>query len=101
MKWTVGRKLTGGFSLVGLIIIVIVVLVYTKLQDAENLSTRISQLRAPTAQASMKVLNGINYSLASLRGWMLLGTEKSKTDRAAYCSRWWKSSFRQTSGKRR
>ena len=87
-NWTISKKLAGGFGLVGLIIIVIVALVYAGLQETKKLSTRISDLRAPTAQASMKVLNGINYSLAGLRGWMLLGNEKFKQDRADGWSDW-------------
>ena len=87
-NWTISKKLMGGFGLVGLIIIVIVALTYSGLQETEELSTRMSDLRAPTAQASLKVLNGVNYSLAGLRGWMLLGNEKFKQDRVDAWTNW-------------
>ena len=40
-------------------------------------------LRAPTAKLGVELLNGVNYSLASLRGYMLLGKEKFKNHRAS------------------
>ena len=39
-------------------------------------------LRVPTANASLMMVNGMNHSLAALRGWMLLGKEKFKTERS-------------------
>ncbi|NOQ81422.1 MAG: HAMP domain-containing protein [Methylophaga sp.] len=42
---------------------------------------RITQIRVPTAESSMKMLNGLNQALAALRGWMLLGNEKFRDER--------------------
>ncbi len=42
---------------------------------------RITQIRVPTAQSSMTMLNGLNQALASLRGWMLLGKEGFRDER--------------------
>jgi len=42
---------------------------------------RITQVRVPTAQSSMTMLNGMNQALAALRGWMLLGNEKFRDER--------------------
>ncbi|MFT5852231.1 MAG: methyl-accepting chemotaxis protein [Colwellia sp.] len=42
---------------------------------------RITQIRVPTAESSMKMLNGMNQALAALRGWMLLGKEKFREER--------------------
>lgn len=70
-----------GFSIVAFIMITIVIVSYIGLQSNQNLVNRITQLRNPTAQASAKVLNGINQSLAGLRGWILLGTSNFQTER--------------------
>ncbi len=43
--------------------------------------SRISELRMPTAQSSLMMLNGINHALSSLRGWMILGKDKFKQER--------------------
>lgn len=42
---------------------------------------RITQIRVPTAQSSMTMLNGLNQALAALRGWMLLGKDKFREER--------------------
>jgi len=42
---------------------------------------RITQVRVPTAQSSMTMLNGMNQALAALRGWMLLGKDKFRDER--------------------
>ncbi len=46
------------------------------------ITDRVLDLRTPTAEASLTMLNGINHSLAALRGWMLLGKDKFKQERA-------------------
>ena len=40
------------------------------------------ELRTPTAHASLMMLNGINHSLASLRGWIILGDPKFQMERS-------------------
>ncbi len=50
--------------------------------DAQILSNRLIELRSPTAIAGIEVISGINHSLASLRGWMILGKDKFKDERA-------------------
>ncbi len=42
---------------------------------------RITELRMPTAQNSLMMLNGINHALSALRGWMILGKDKFKQER--------------------
>ncbi|MBT5187480.1 MAG: methyl-accepting chemotaxis protein, partial [Kordiimonadaceae bacterium] len=43
----------------------------------------LSTLRVPTANASAQMVNDINASLASLRGWMLTGNDTFKSERSA------------------
>ena len=48
----------------------------------EIITKRVVELRTPTAHASLMMLNGINHSLASLRGWIILGDPKFQTERS-------------------
>jgi methyl-accepting chemotaxis protein len=51
------------------------------IQETGKTVQRITQVRVPTAESSMKMLNGMNQALAALRGWMLLGKEKFRDER--------------------
>ncbi|MDH5367843.1 MAG: methyl-accepting chemotaxis protein [Cyclobacteriaceae bacterium] len=82
MKWTIKNRMIAGFSFVALVLFIYVTINYRGLQDNDELITRVTELRNPTANSSAKMLNGINQSLAGLRGWMLLGNENFKTVRA-------------------
>ena len=89
MRWTIGRKIGVGF--VGVILLMVVSGVGTigLMSSTQKVGNRIAELRTPTAQNSLKLLNGINESLAGLRGWMLLKNEKFKDVR----SRSWSESI--------
>lgn len=82
MKWTIKNRMIAGFSTVVVVLIIIVTVNYRGLQDNDELVTRVTDLRNPTANSSAKMLNGINQSLAGLRGWMLLSNENFKSVRA-------------------
>ncbi len=79
----VGVKIGLGFFLVGLILCVSISLTMIQTGKTADITTRVVDLRVPTAQASLMMVNGMNHSLAALRGWMILGKEKFKTERAA------------------
>jgi PAS domain S-box-containing protein len=72
---TIKNRIIVGFSTVMLILFTIVIVNYVGLQNNEKLVNRVTELRSPTAQASSNVLNGINQSLAGLRGYILLNDE--------------------------
>lgn len=77
----VGMKIGGGFATVGLILLITVSLAIWQTNSTKALTDRVVDLRTPTLQASMAMMNGINHSLAALRGWMLLGKDKFKNER--------------------
>lgn len=77
-----GVKLGMGFSLVALILVVAVLTSIWQVNKTSTVTTRVMELRAPTAQSSLMMLNGINHSLAALRGWIILGKDKFKNERA-------------------
>ena len=79
---TIGKKVGLGFGLITLILMAVVLLTIQQVRTMETVNKRVVELRMPTAHASLMMLNGINHSLASLRGWILLGDKKFKTERS-------------------
>jgi CHASE3 domain sensor protein len=77
----VGIKIGLGFALITLVLMGVVLITIQHVKSVENLSKRLVHLRTPTAHASLMALNGINHSLASLRGWVILGEDKFKEER--------------------
>jgi len=65
----------------GLILISVVRVTNNQFKQVKEVNNRIMKLRAPTARSSLMMLNGINHSLAALRGWMILGKDKFKVER--------------------
>ncbi len=82
-NWTVGTKIGVGYSIITLVLMVVVLVTIQKIKSMESITKRVAQLRTPTAHASLMMLNGMNHSLASLRGWVILGEEKFKEERAS------------------
>ncbi len=74
-------KIGGGYGLMGLILISIVMATLWQVSRTTKINERVMNLRTPTAQSSLMMLNGINHSLAALRGWMILGKDKFKVER--------------------
>ncbi|MCP4002950.1 MAG: HAMP domain-containing protein, partial [bacterium] len=74
-------KISGGFGLVLLLILALVGVVQSGLSQVAQIQTRVIELRMPTNLAGHDLTNGINYSLAALRGWMILGKEQFKDQR--------------------
>ncbi|MEE8431870.1 MAG: methyl-accepting chemotaxis protein, partial [Candidatus Desulfatibia sp.] len=77
-----GKKIGGGYAIVALILVAAVLTTIFQVKRANTVTNRIIDLRAPTAQSSLSMLNGINHSLAALRGWIILGKDKFKEERA-------------------
>jgi len=77
----VGIKIGGGYAIMGIVLIGVVLATIYQVNQVKAVNNRILHLRAPTANASLSMLNGINHSLAALRGWMILGKDKFKVER--------------------
>jgi methyl-accepting chemotaxis protein len=75
-------KLYGGFAVIILLLVAAVLTTIWQASEIKQTTDRIVTLRTPTAQASAAMTNNINASLAALRGWMLTGNPKFKTQRA-------------------
>ena len=79
---TIGVKMSLGFGLITLILTAAVLTTIWKVGESNKITNQLIELRAPTAQTSLSMQNGINHSLAALRGWIILGNDKFKVERA-------------------
>lgn len=87
-NFKLATKLGAGFGVMILLLVVAISITLFQVANVEKLSNRVVELRTPTAQASLGMLNGVNESLAGLRGWMLLGNPKFKDQRQAAWDKW-------------
>lgn len=65
-----------------LIMVGIVSITIWQVRNAQEINDRVIALRAPTARTSVALLNGVNHSLAALRGWIILANPVFKQERA-------------------
>jgi methyl-accepting chemotaxis protein len=80
MKLTIGKKLSFGFGIVIMLMIVNAVVGRIKVDELSVVQHRLTDLRTPTVLAGRDMLNGINASLAALRGYMILGDDSKKAE---------------------
>ncbi len=78
----VGMKIGLGFALVSLILVFSIGTTMWQTSSVNAITEKVVDLRVPTANASLMMVNGMNHSLAALRGYMLLGKDKFKEERA-------------------
>ena len=78
----VGVRIAAGYAVIGLILVSLVGTTIWLVQDTTEVTDQVIDLRVPTTQTSLQMMNGMNHSLAALRGWMLLGKDKFKDERA-------------------
>lgn len=77
-----GTKISLGFAIITVILIGAVVTTIFFVGKSSKMTMQLTDLRVPTAQASLMMLNGMNHSLAALRGWIILGKDKFKEERS-------------------
>jgi methyl-accepting chemotaxis protein len=79
---SIGKKIGGGFTVVLLLMTIMLLITMSKVGDTKKITDKVSKLRTPTALTTGEMMNGINHSLAALRGYMILGKDKFKVERA-------------------
>ena len=82
---SLSRQIAFGYGLILAVFGISLVVTILELKEVEATSNQIKDLRSPTARSGLMLLNGVNHSLAALRGWMLIGHdaggEKFKIER--------------------
>ena len=77
---TLGRQIGFGFAIPSCILLCAVVLTIWQVRDIARISERIESFRSPVTQAGSSMLSGLTQSVASLRGWVLLGEDKFREE---------------------
>jgi methyl-accepting chemotaxis protein len=80
---SIGLKMAAAFTVLVALFVGGAAFTLYQLGEVRTVSVRLVELRSPTLSGSIALLNGMNRSLAALRGWVILGTDGFKTDRAA------------------
>lgn len=78
IKINLQNKLLSGFGAILLIMVVLSLTTHFSLKKTEEIEGRLFTLRIPTVLAATQLENGINLSLAGLRGYMILGKDPDK-----------------------
>lgn len=73
-----GKKLGFGFGVIIVLMILSTMIGQFKINELNTVQGRVTDLRFPTMIAGRDMINGVNHSLAALRGYMILGGEESK-----------------------
>jgi methyl-accepting chemotaxis protein len=76
-----GKKLALSFGLVCSILAVVVAVTMVRVRHASTLTNQVITVRAPMAQLGITLQNGLNASLAHIRGYVLQGTNQFKSSR--------------------
>ncbi len=74
-------KISLGYTLITLLLVIAVGTTIVQIKRMNARVSMVTEQRTPSAMAGMEMLNGINHSLASLRGWIILGKDKFKKER--------------------
>ncbi len=95
VSMNIGTKMGIAFGIITVLLIGAVATTILKIKSMGTVETveRLTTLRVPTANASLMTLNGVNHSLAALRGWIILGKDNFKQERAMAWSEEIKSSL--------
>jgi len=75
-------KIGLGFSTILAILVASILFTIYEVTHIQKVADRVVQVRIPTAETSLKMSHGIQQSLAGLRGYMLLGSDAFKKERA-------------------
>ncbi|MCG8634674.1 MAG: methyl-accepting chemotaxis protein [Desulfobacterales bacterium] len=81
IKLTLGRKIGGGYAIISLILAAAVLTTIYQVRQTTEVTDRVMSLRVPTSQSSLSMLNGVNRSMAALRGWIILGQDQFRDER--------------------
>jgi methyl-accepting chemotaxis protein len=78
MILTIGKKLGFSFGIILVLMIISAVVTYSLIDDNEEIQDQVINLRMKTVLLGKDVINGVNQSLAGLRGYIILGHDPKK-----------------------
>ncbi len=77
----IGTKISLGYGIITLLLVLLVSITIIQVKKSSYITNKVLELRVPTAMSSLEMINGMNHSLAALRGWIILGNDKFKDER--------------------
>ncbi|MCG7587600.1 methyl-accepting chemotaxis protein [Photobacterium sp. OFAV2-7] len=80
MRWSLSHKLLAGFTVILLLLIFNTLIINWSVSKSQQRVDSLVQLRMPTVISGKDLMNGINSSLAALRGYMILGADPAKAE---------------------
>ncbi len=80
----IGTKISLGFAVITILLVVLVSTTIVQVNKSSDITKRVIDLRVPTTMSSIEMINGMNHSLAALRGWIILGKDKFKDKTILY-----------------
>jgi len=81
MNTSLRVKLGLSFGAIFLLLLITTSFNLTSLSKVDNINKRVTQLRFTSVNAGKDIVNGINASLAALRGYMILGNVPEKAEK--------------------
>ncbi|MFT4929428.1 MAG: methyl-accepting chemotaxis protein [Phenylobacterium sp.] len=81
MQLSIGKKLFLGFGGVIVAIVFSTLLTAYQLSNMQASQSQVLNVRYPIVMAGKDLVNGLNHSLAALRGYMILGGEEEAADK--------------------
>lgn len=76
-----GMKMGLGFTLISFVLVLAVITTIFLVGKTNKVTDHLFKVRSPKTQSVLMTLNGVNHSLAALRGWIILGEIKFKEER--------------------
>ncbi len=87
-NFTTVKKVACGFALLTLVLVTAVALTIWQVARTQVVTQQLVNQSGPMSEASLRVVNGVNYALSQVRAWVLVEDEKFKTGNAAAWSNW-------------
>jgi methyl-accepting chemotaxis protein len=81
MQFSISNKLKMGFGVVIVSILFSTVVNYFSLSNMQKSQSQVIQISYPAVVAGKDLINGVNQSLAALRGYMILGGEAESAEK--------------------
>jgi methyl-accepting chemotaxis protein len=78
---SIGKKMSFGFSFSIIVLAISVGMTFFYIFKVNQINNKLINLRIPTSQNTLSLINEVNHSLAALRGWIILGKDKFKDER--------------------
>ena len=85
---TTARKVGIGFALMTLVLLSAVAATLWQTARTRTVTHELINRSGPMSDASLRIINGVNYAVSQLRGWILMGDERFKTGRTTAWNDW-------------